>query len=413
MNIEHIAEHIAPALKQPSIQKIIKIYNQLRGLKGLDMILERVLFEARQLARAEAGSIFLVEADHLLFSHVQNEILFTEKQAIRNTYLRATLPLDENSIAGYVATHGQPLAFDDVYQEIDDSFPFRFNSTFDRKSGYRTESIFTLPVFDSQRQVVAVMQIINARNAFGARIGFSSEIQSYIMLMAEYAASAIENGIMTHELVLRMIQMAELRDPSETGAHVQRVGAYTAEVFVVIARRHNWNEEEIRRQKDVIRVAAMLHDVGKVGISDKILKKPGKLTEEEFNTMKLHTILGARLFINARSDLDRIAAEIALHHHQRWDGQGGYPGMVTDTMQNTIAGNTPIQGEAIPLPARIAALTDVFDALISPRSYKPPWTLEKTLSVIQSESGRQFDPRVVEAFMTIQDIIEAIRQKFV
>ncbi len=393
------------------LKEIDGVYQNLRGLKGLDAILDRVLFEARRLAHAEAGTIFLIRDECLSFSHVQNDKLFPEDGVTRHTYLSATLPLNENSIAGYVAVHGQRLVFDDVYQ-INHSYPFKFNDSFDRQTGYRTCSMFVLPIFDSQGEVVAVMQIINARTATGACAPFSNDAQTYIILMAEYAASAIENGIMTNELVLRMVKMAELRDPSETGAHVQRVGAYSAEILHTMARQTHWNNAKIRQQKDLIRVAAMLHDVGKVGISDKILKKEGKLTDDEFNTMKLHTVLGARLFVNTRSELDQMACDIALHHHQRWDGRGGYPGIVENLNSDTISDNSSLFGTRIPLTARITAIADVFDALISARAYKPPWSLEKTLHVIRNESGRQFDPQVVEAFLSIGDIIHAIRMKF-
>lgn len=393
------------------LSSILDVFDELRDLKGLDAILDRILLETRRLARADAGSIFLVAENRLVFSHVHNDSLFSSDDVNQHAYLNATLPMDDSSIAGYVACRGLPLACEDAYA-VDQGQTCRFNASFDAKTGYKTRSMFTVPVVNSRRKVVAVMQIINAMDHEGRVIPFSSDVQAYISLLADHAASVIEAGIMTNEMVLRMIKMAELRDPAETGAHVQRVGAYAAEIFHVLARKQGLNNQEIKRRKDLIRVASMLHDVGKVGVSDRVLKKPGKLTNEEFEAIKRHTLYGARLFSDSRSEMDVLARDIALHHHQRWDGRGGYPGKVGDLFKNCFAANLPLAGEDIPLAARITALADVFDALVSPRSYKEPWPLDQAVNLIRKERGRQFDPEVVDAFASILNVIEAIRHKF-
>jgi response regulator RpfG family c-di-GMP phosphodiesterase len=232
-------------------------------------------------------------------------------------------------------------------------------------------------------------------------------------LFCNNAAVAIERGIMNRELILRMMQMAELRDPSETGAHVQRVGAYCAEIYGTWAARRKHRANDIKRARDNLRLAAMLHDVGKVGISDNILKKPAKLTNEEYDTMKWHTIYGARLFRNQTSELDRMSMEIALYHHEKWEGRG-YPSVPIDQVWNESPdmGGAPINGEAIPLSARICAVADVFDALTSPRSYKDPFPDEKCLGILESDAGTHFDPEVVEIFIEIFDVIKAIRDKW-
>jgi HD-GYP domain-containing protein (c-di-GMP phosphodiesterase class II) len=202
-----------------------------------------------------------------------------------------------------------------------------------------------------------------------------------------------------------------MRDPSETGAHVQRVGAYSAEIYDRWARTRGIDRKEIKRYRDLLRVAAMLHDVGKVGVSDLILKKPGKLTDEEFATMKLHTVNGARLFLNATSELDAMSREIALNHHEKWNGKG-YPGAIPDLGAEDVALGVPKRGEEIPLAARFVALADVFDALCSRRSYKAEWSDEKILDLLREEKGEHFDPEVVDAFLDIFDVITAIREKF-
>jgi response regulator RpfG family c-di-GMP phosphodiesterase len=215
-----------------------------------------------------------------------------------------------------------------------------------------------------------------------------------------------------------MISMAELRDPKETGPHVNRVASYAVEIYETWARNKGMDTEEIDKQRDALRMAAMLHDVGKVAISDTILKKPGKFSDDEYEVMKQHTWLGARLFSDARSDFDEIAAEVAQHHHERWDGKG-YPGYV-DVMTGEVLenqkdnkGNAKTKkGEDIPIFGRVVALADVYDALCSKRVYKEAWDEDKVLELIKEEAGKQFDPEIVDAFFESIDVIRSIAQRY-
>ncbi len=208
-----------------------------------------------------------------------------------------------------------------------------------------------------------------------------------------------------------MIKRRELREPRETGVHAERVGAYAAEVYHQWSLKRGVPEADIKRIKDSLRIAAMLHDLGKVGISDLILKKPDRLDSGEFRIMQSHTILGARLFQNQESDLDLLSAEIALNHHEKWDGTG-YPGKIDDIYQDQFPVGAGKQGEEIPIAARIVALADVYDALMTRRAYKSPWSEAMTLNYIKDQSGKHFDPEVVEAFLAIYDVIAAIREKY-
>jgi Response regulator containing a CheY-like receiver domain and an HD-GYP domain len=208
------------------------------------------------------------------------------------------------------------------------------------------------------------------------------------------------------------MKMAEMRDPHETGAHVQRVGSYSAEIYQQWARKKGVDELTIKRYKDTLRLAAMLHDVGKVGISDLILKKPGRFEPHETAIMRWHSVYGAALFANTTSDLDKVCMEVALSHHEHWDGNG-YPGRVnSDLSQVRELGVEKLSGEDIPISARITALADVYDALCSKRVYKEAWPEEEVLKTIIQGRGTQFDPCVVDAFLEIQDVIRAIRAKF-
>ncbi|MGH7481861.1 MAG: HD-GYP domain-containing protein, partial [Longimicrobiales bacterium] len=143
---------------------------------------------------------------------------------------------------------------------------------------------------------------------------------------------------------------------------------------------------------ELIRVAAPLHDVGKIGIPDSILLKPGKLEREEFEIMKTHTTIGAGILSGSRSRLLQLSEEIALYHHERWDGNG-YAGLA---------------GHDIPIAARVVAVADVFDALSHARPYRPAWPIEKAIGEIRAEGGQHFDPDVVGAFMDLHgELIES------
>lgn len=389
---------------------ILKANEEINHLQDVDSILDRILLEARLLARAEAGSIFLVEGGRLRFSYVHNDRLFKSDEAVRDLYVDVTLPVDERSIVGYVGLTGKTLAIDDAYV-ADPSLPFRFNPSYDEKSGYRTRSILTVPLKSHHDRLVGVMQLINALDPAGAAVPFGPEVGHYLPLFAASATLAIERGQMNRELILRMMRMAELRDPLETGAHVQRVGAYSAEIYTRWARRRGLSTREIKHDRDTLRLASMLHDVGKVGISDFILKKPGRLTPEERDVMQWHTVYGARLFTNADSELDRMSLDISLNHHEKWAG-GGYPGRIADLHGTKAEMGEAKSGEEIPVCARIVALADVYDALVSRRCYKDPIPENEVFAMIDKDSGTHFDPEMVEAFFDIRPVIAMIRERY-
>lgn len=390
--------------------RILQIVEKLSQIKDIHALLDAVLTQARQLTRADAGSIYLIENDVLNFSYIHNDTLFGDSSSNKFLYTSQTLPIDNHSLAGYVALTGEPLAIDDVYH-IPPEMPFSFNHAFDEQSHYRTKSVMALPLTTSTNKTVGVMQIINPLNSDKTPTNFTPRDRLILSYFAGNAATAIERAMMTREMILRMIKMCELRDPKETGLHANRVGAYAAEVYHQWAIKKGLPDDEVKHAKDLIRIAAMLHDLGKVAISDLILKKPAKLDAEEFRIMKYHTIHGARLFFNRESDLDTLSAEIALNHHEKWDGTG-YPGKIDDIYRDNLPLGTGKKGEEIPIAGRIVALADVFDALVSQRVYKAPWTEEMTINYLKDQAGKHFDPEVVEAFLSIYDVITAIKEKY-
>ena len=165
-------------------------------------------------------------------------------------------------------------------------------------------------------------------------------------------------------------------------------------------------------------MAAMLHDVGKVAISDLILKKPARLTTDEFEVMKSHTYLGARLFGDSKSDFEDVAAEVALNHHEKWDGTG-YPGHLDPFSQKALKGYEtrdgrplPKKEDEIPLFGRIVAVADVYDALCSRRSYKEPWDEGRIHEEMVKSAGTHFDPQIITSFFNCMDILKAIASRY-
>lgn len=384
-------------LRKEKIVELLKITEDINHIQDIDSVLDRVLTEARLFTRSDAGSIYLVKGDKLSFEYVQNETLMQrDPSSNRFLYQKKEMPIDTRSLAGYVAVTKQPLSIDDAYC-LEPGVPYRFNRSFDHQSDYRTCSILTVPLVTSRDRTIGVIQIINPKDKSGSIIPFSIDHQLLVTYFAFHAAVAIEKARMTREMILRMINMAGLRDPKETGAHVNRVGAYSIEIYQRWARDRGIPLKQIKKTKDPLRIAAMLHDIGKIGVSDAVLKKRQELTPSEFEQVKKHAEYGFRLFKDTTSEWEEMAAEVAMFHHERWDGNG-YP--------------TKIRGEKIPITARIVALADVYDALVSRRSYKKSWEEADIISLIQEEKGRHFDPEVVDAFLSIYDIIKAIQEKY-
>ena len=398
------------------IKKVLQLGTELNTIQDVDILLERILLESRKFVSADAGTIYLKEEDELVFAHAQNDTkqkkLPYGKKLIYNSF---RVPVSKQSIAGYVAATGETLCIPDVYK-LGDRYPYHFDSTFDKKSAYQTHSMLTFPLKDLSGEVLGVLQMINAMNPEGLITSFSDEDELYSKHFADSASIVLQRAQMTRSLVLRMIQMAELRDPKETGSHVNRVASYSVEIYESWARKHGHPEDEIEKTRDVFRIAAMLHDVGKIAISDAILKKPAKFTEKEYEIMKSHTYIGAKLFSNKHSRLDEVSAEVALTHHENWDGTG-YPGYVNpetgEAVKTTESGAAlPRKGEEISVFGRIVAIADVYDALNSKRVYKEAWGEEDVLNEIRKLSGTKFDPEFVDIFFEVIDILNSIRSKY-
>lgn len=241
------------------------------------------------------------------------------------------------------------------------------------------ESLLLLQAFMGIMVLVALPlgSLVAEREAATRRVRhLHLHVQEQNAVLEERVRERTQELEATHlEMLDRLAVAAEFRDDA-TGQHIKRVGQMSA----ILAQSLGLSKNQV----ELIQRAAPLHDVGKIGIPDRILLKPGTLIPEEFEVIKTHTTIGARILAGGRFALLRMAEEIALTHHERWDGTG-YP--------------QGLKGEAIPLPGRIVALADAFDALTSPRSYKKAQSVEAAVVAIKRGAGTQFDPRVVDAFL--------------
>lgn len=405
---------VSPPLPEPQTHDAVGVLQSIQSLnevRDLDTLLEQVLLKARRLVRADAGTIYLKAKNRLFFSYVQNDTLFAGATAeTRYVYSSRSLPIDRSSLAGYVADTAEPLLIDDVY-DIRSEVSYSFNPDFDVKAHYKTTSMLIVPMSTRQKDVVGVLQLINATASDGKTVPYSGRDRLVALQFAQSAADAIERARLYREMVLRMVELSSLRDPYETAQHAKRVGSYAVELYDKWASAERVDRGEIKANREIIRTAAMLHDVGKVAISDTILKKGTDLTDDERRRMRLHTIYGARLFRRIESSWDNMAQEVALNHHERWDGTG-YPGKIDNLFAKRVKVLGPKRGEDIPISARIVSMADVYDALISRRAYKEAWDDGDVLDYLKWQSGKHFDPKLVELFLDMQDVITSIRKKY-
>lgn len=395
---------------EEKLNQILQFDSKMSSVVDIDIVLEKTLIEAINIVNADAGSIYIKEGDVLKINYSKNKTLEKDLPPGGSLIFKYfSIPINKNTISGYVAFTGKALNISDVYK-IPPNRPYSFSPSYDNASGYRTVSSFTVPII-SNGNVISVFQVINKIDKNGNIIKFSAEDE---LLMSHFSANVsviIERSRLLRDTMLRMAEVARMRDPKETGDHVNRVAGISMIIYEKWARKKNIPQKDIERIKDIFKVASMLHDVGKVAIPDHILKKEGKLTEEEYKIMKTHTITGYKLFLGKSSEYDKIAGEIILHHHENWDGTG-YPGEVDEKTGEPVPGAKPLKGEKIPLYSRIVAVADVYDALSNKRTYKESWPEERVLQELRSMSGTKFDPEIVDIFFEILPAVRNINSRY-
>jgi HD-GYP domain-containing protein (c-di-GMP phosphodiesterase class II) len=390
------------------LESLVRVSDELGRLQDLDILMNRVLLEARTLVGATAGILLVPEEGELVAAIRQRDegaLPSVSPECLRS-------PMAMTSVEGAVAITGLPVNLGDA-RHPPDNVPYRFNPGLERMLGMGLGPMLCIAVRNVAGETMAVLQVVRAQASPAAR-AFSRDDEMVLRHFAALAGVAMERARLTRSIINRMIRAVQLRDPHETAMHAEHVADLSVELWRTWAERCAIHPTEIERSADRLRIAARLHDVGKVGVSDRILSKRDTLTPEEMDQVRQHVLIGARFFMDHPTEFDEAARDVVLSHHERWDGTG-YPGHVDllgRPLQHPRTGlprSGGKRGEEIPLFARIVGLADVYDALQSERAYKEAWPEKPVLNHIRGESGRHFDPELVEIFFALLDRLRDLR----
>lgn len=347
------------------------------------------------MGNCEGCTVYEANGNQLKFVTTRNRVL--ESRGVKAALKNYTIPIDLKTTAGFAASSRKTLNIPDVYNLPPES-PFSFNPSWDVMTNYRSRSMMVIPMCDSRGNVLGVLQLINhltGENFSGDVSPFPKKVESYLKALASQCGVVLRNLRMQDDLrqsrietVKKFVKASEYHD-TDTGGHIERMSRYS----VLLFQELGFDESAC----EVMRLAAMLHDVGKISTPDAVLKKPGRLTPEEFEIMKLHTVKGYEVLRGADSPFLQMGAVIAYTHHEKWDGSG-YP--------------RGLKGKDIPAEGRVVAIADVFDALCSRRVYKESWPIDKVFDELRNCSGSHFDPQIVEIFFDNLDSILEIKAQF-
>jgi len=378
-------------------EKLLNVGIALSSIHDLQKLLDLILQEARRLTRADAGTLYLVKADQLIFKVSQCQSLIERwgRDCMQQMYQSFSMPISRESIAGYVALTKKVLNIPNV-RDIPREASYHYNPSWDERAGYVTRSMMVVPMLNRQRNVAGVLQLINAMSdATGKVVSFPAKQERLVSSLASQAVVAIENAELTEDLkrahldtIFRLGVAAEYRD-KETANHIKRMSEYST----LIAQELGWGDEEV----NMLLRSSLMHDVGKLGIPDGILQKPGRLTPEERHFMEYHTIIGGNILKGSNAAILRISRIVALTHHEKFDGTG-YP--------------RRLKGEEIPIEGRITILADVFDALSSKRVYKDALEEKEVLRILEEGRGSHFDPKILDVFLANMDRVRAIQRSY-
>jgi HD-GYP domain-containing protein (c-di-GMP phosphodiesterase class II) len=329
----------------------------------------RAMQAATQLMKAEVGSLLLIDEEK---RQLYFEVALGDKE---ETVKKMTLSMGEG-IAGWVAQNGKPLIVNTPGKDP------RFFSGVDERTEFETRSIICVPV-KVKEKVIGVLEAVNKKR--GEK--FDRGDLSLFVSLADQVAIALDNAHLYQELEQMFFQTAESladaiekRDPY-TGGHTQRVTSYSLAIG-----RHLQLESTAKR---CLKIAAVLHDIGKIGIEDHILRKPEPLSKEEYNTIKLHAKMGAEILEHIQQLGDIVPG--VKYHHEQMNGSG-YP--------------DGLKGEEMPMIAKIVAVADTYDAMTTDRPYRKALTKERAIGELKRCSGIQFDKEVVDAFIQAYELGE-------
>lgn len=367
-------------IKDDALLALLQVGRTIAVETNIDNLLEIIAQQIQQALEADRCTVFLLDDEHKeLWSKVA---LGLETQEIRFA--------SDKGLAGHVAMTGETVNIKNAYESE------YFNKEIDLKTGYKTRNILCMPIRNLSHQIVGVFQVLNKFNG-----DFTQKDEDLLIAIGSSAGIALENANLFSKqkklieeqkklfssFIDTLAASIDARDKITSG-HSKRVTMYTE----LICEKCKMSEEE----KEIIKNASLLHDIGKIGIKDSILQKEGKLTPEEYEHIKeharlTHNILG-KVYISKNF---RDVAEIASSHHEKYDGTGYYKGL---------------KGEEIPLGGRILAVSDVFDAITSKRHYRDKMNIKDALKIIIDGKNKHFDENIVNAFMNISvyDILKVI-----
>lgn len=379
----HTAQ-LAEGTDQTGIREgLLRAGTFLRGTQDLRETADMILRAACRLERAEGGVIYAWQSGRLgvLAAYHDGSGLIK----ITEDLLSSQEPVSSDSVAAFVASTGRLMNIGDTFS-LPPAIRFRINRDYDALTGRRTKTMLAVPVKCPGGESVGALVLVNRTSPGGKAVPFPPHDHEVLCLQASMAAAMLLKSLRHEELrrehlsvILRLSAAAEFRC-GDTGGHIRRV----SHVCGLLAGSLGLPA----RQGKLLEYAGAIHDIGKTGLPDAVAAKQGPYSDDERRAMRRHTLIGARILGEPQTDLLETAREVALMHHERWDGSG-YPHGLT--------------GEKIPLSGRVIGVADVFDALMTKRSYKPPYAMPMALEVIHSDRAKQFDPQVVEAFFEVQD----------
>lgn len=370
------------------ITELFKISENISSIRDEEQLLRFILNTALEYTQAKRGSILTVTEDG-------KHLKLVAGIGIPQNIIGNVIPIKPNSISGIVALNMEPFLVEDIDSkpELKEYIIGLKNNSFVSVPLKRNKNEFIShhPFIESPSDIIAVLNVTEKKDG----TPFTESDLKVLRIIANHGAVAIENARLIREIesaqreiVFTLGEIVETRS-RETGSHVKRVAEYSK----VLATKIGLSPKEA----EILRLAAPLHDVGKVGIPDAILNKPGPLTPSEFEIIKTHTIIGYDMLKKTKGVVLQSAAIIALEHHERYDGNGYPQGK---------------KGKEIHIYGRIVGITDVFDALGVDRIYKKAWSLEEIKNYFAEQRGKQFDPELVDVFFANIEEILQIRERF-
>jgi len=377
--VQHVWEILCfkKCLKMETINKfklLIEFGKKVSAQRNIEKLLSLLTEEACHILEAERATVFILDKDEKKLWSLVGVGLRSQKIEIPH----------DKGIAGFVAQKGISLNIPDAYKDD------RFNKEVDKKTGFITKTILAVPMKNLKGEVIGVFQVLNKKDTV-----FTSEDEEVLNIISSQAAISIENSQLYTQLkeafssfIEALAETLDARDHITSG-HTLRV----ANLSMLIGKKMGFSDNEL----EILHHSAWLHDIGKIGVRESVLTKPGRLTDEEFEHMKEHTIITRQILEKIKFPKNmKLIPLIASSHHERYDGKGY---------------NRGLKKTEIPLEARIIMVADVFDAITSKRHYREPMPILQVLEIIEKGKGTQFDPKVVEVFfsLSIYEILKVVK----